>query len=205
LALRFRRLLPSALEERLHLGTSSPAVPPLPPDVFRTEDIFQTCNDFYGGQLGLRGAWQRGCWSVAATGKIALGDTHQRTRIDGTLLTNDFTQLTQLQAFPGGYLALPTNIGGHSRDAFAVLPQADVQVGWTPRAGLRLFLGYSFLYVSSVARPGDPIDRVINPTQGPGFSGSPNTALNGPPRPTFPGRDSDFWAQGLNIGVEFRY
>jgi hypothetical protein len=54
-----------------------------------------------------------------------------------------------------------------------------------------------------VVRPGDQIDRVVNPTQLPLSAAA--SQLIGPARPVPVLRDTDFWAQGINFGVEFRY
>jgi hypothetical protein len=67
---------------------------------------------------------------------------------------------------------------------------------------VRLTFGYQFLYWSRVARPGEQIDRVINPTQIPVFGGN---QLLGPARPEPLFTTTDFWAQGLNLGLEVRF
>jgi hypothetical protein len=64
-------------------------------------------------------------------------------------------------------------------------------------------VGYSFLYLSSVVRPGDQIDRVLNVTRIPNFV--PGAVPSGPLRPMPLIHDTDFWAQGINFGVEFRF
>ena len=66
-------------------------------------------------------------------------------------------------------------------------------------------MGYQFLYINNVARPGEQIDRVINTSQGPAFTGDPSQTLVGPARPMYLGAQSDFWAQGARVGLEFRY
>jgi hypothetical protein len=70
-------------------------------------------------------------------------------------------------------------------------------------ANVRARVGYTFLYVSSVVRPGDQIDRAINPHQVPidqdfGLPGGPN-------RPAPELRATQFWAQGINFGLEFTF
>jgi hypothetical protein len=59
-------------------------------------------------------------------------------------------------------------------------------------------LGYSFLYWNDVVLAANQIDLQVNPTQ-----------LPGPPvgelRPLFQFQRTDFWAMGLNFGVEYRY
>jgi hypothetical protein len=65
-------------------------------------------------------------------------------------------------------------------------------------------MGYSFLYWSNVWRAGDQIDRVVDVTQIPNFA-PPDVQPTGFARPGVPFRTSDFWAQGLNFGVEFTW
>jgi hypothetical protein len=193
-----------ALHERLEFSTSSPALN-LPNSLFRTLDEFRTSNDFYGGQLGARAELCWGCWSVQAAGKVAVGVNHQVTRIKGVLLTNDFTNQQVLQLFQGGYFALPTNIGTFDRDEFCVVPELNLSLAWQPDDHFRLFVGYTFLYLDNVARPGDQIDRSLNPSQAPAINGNPGLQPFGPARPVFLGRDADVWVSGLSVGLEVRY
>ena len=193
------------IDERLHFTTVSTNVPPQTADIFTTSDRFTTENDFYGGQIGVRARYRWNNIGLQAATKIALGSMHEVTHIRGNLLTNDFTNIGPVQAFPGGYLALPTNIGDYSRDQFAAVPEINLGVDYLMGDHVRLFAGYTFLYVSSVARPGDEIDSVINPTQGPGFTGVAPSPLMGAARPTFLGKDSSFFAQGINLGLEISY
>ena len=105
---------------------------------------------------------------------------------------------------PGGFFALSTNSGHFTRDEFAVLPEVNVNLGYQLTSRARACVGYSFLYLSNVVRLGDQIDRNINTTQGPPFLGAGAT-LQGQPVPAPQLRSSDFWAQGFNVGLEFRY
>jgi hypothetical protein len=169
--------------------------------LFSVVDHFETRNNFYGGQVGARAEWQSGRWFVNVLGKVALGDTHQDVRINGTttITAPGAAPITQ----PGGLLALPTNSGNFSRDAFSVVPEIGINVGRQLNDHLRVFAGYTFLYWSNVARPGDQIDLGVNPTQLPTAAGP--GALLGPARPAFTFHESSFWAQGINIGMEFRW
>jgi len=193
------------LREDFSFTTSSPNVAPRPPDVFQTKDQFETTNNFYGGQVGVRARSSWGAWTFSGTARLALGAMVQSVAIDGFLLTNDFNGFGEPQKFPGGYFAQPTNIGSHSRTAFAVVPEIGLNVGYEVTDWMTLFLGYTFLYTNSVARPGNHIDRGLNPTQNASFGGSPPTPLVGPARPAFRFQGSSFWAQGLNGGVAFRF
>jgi hypothetical protein len=163
--------------------TLLPTAPPpfVPGQTINVVDRFETRNNFYGGQIGARGEWWRGRWFVNALGTVALGDTHQEVRISGSTTFTDpgFAPVRQ----SGGLLALPTNIGSYSRDQFSVVPEVGINVGRQLTDHVRVYAGYSFIYWSSVVRPGDQIDFGVNPTQLPTVAGA--GTLVGPARPAF--------------------
>jgi hypothetical protein len=154
---------------------------------------FETHNNFHGGELGLDAEFRHCCWYVDLLAKVALGGNRETVEINGN--TTVAGHLTQ----PGGFLALPTNIGTFHRDRFAVVPEIGVRFGYQVTDHMRAFLGYTFLYWDNVVRPGNQVDLTVNPSQ------LPPGKLVGPARPAFAFQDSDFWAQGLDFGVEFRY
>jgi hypothetical protein len=162
---------------------------------------FATENDFYGAQLGVDAAyWWRGFFFDAMC-KLALGVTHETATIAGNTLVN--TAYGGQFGFPFGGLALPTNIGSYSRNIFTVVPEVGLTLGYQITRNLVATAGYSFLFTSRAVRPGDIIDTGYNPTVG--RNAVFGTPVVGPPRPTFPGMDSNFWAQGLNLGLELRF
>lgn len=187
--------------------------------IFNAQDQFKTTNNFYGGQIGIRAEYQVERFFVRATAKVALGDMHQIVDISGATQTQDvgFYRFglgfanAPMQNIAGGIFAQPTNIGTHTRDVFAVAPEATTNLGYKLTRWARVMFGYNVLYLSSVARPGDQIDRVINPTRtayAAAFNAnSPNLAipLVGPANPAVTFRDSSFWAQGVNVGLEVSY
>jgi hypothetical protein len=165
-------------------------------------DSFGTRNQFMGGQVGTEIEFRHGCWSLDLKGKIAVGDTHETVNINGgqLLVSNAGGSAT----FQGGLLALPSNIGRHTRDEFGVVPELGVQLGYYFTEHFRVFVGYSFLYWSNVLRAGDQIDRVIDVTQIPNFN-APGVIPAGQTRPAVLFRDTGFWAQGLNVGLEWHF
>jgi hypothetical protein len=179
-----------------------PTLPNVGGTTFAVLDAFDTANRFYGGQLGLRGRVYRGRLFAVFNGSAALGGVDEIVNIKG------FTVITPPGGSPvlnsGGLLALPTNIGRHTQSHFAVLPQAGLDVGYRLTSFLYASVGYRFLYLSNVVRPGDQIDRAVNPTQLPGIGAT--TGLVGPARPAFTAfHESSFWAQGLQFGLELRF
>ena len=193
------------LRESYTITTSSPYNPPNPTDIWNTTDSFDARNRFYGLQVGARAVYDQGPWVGSVIGKLALGTMQQRVSVSGSLETNDYNNYGPTQTFSGAYFALPTNSGDHSRDTFAVVPEVALNLGYrlTPQA--TVYVGYSFLYASNVARPGDQINRNINPTQTVAYGNDPPVTPVGPAQPTFNFNTTDFWAQTLSIGFAYRF
>jgi hypothetical protein len=161
-------------------------------------DSFNTSNNFYGGQLGTMLTLKRGPWSIDVKTKVALGSTNQSVHISGSEVDTSLNTGAQVR-FNSGLLALPTNSGRFGRNVFSVVPEVGVNIGYQVCENLRLFVGYDFLFWSNVARPGAQIDTTLNTTQQSGGT------LVGPARPAFAFHNSDYWAQGINFGLELRY
>jgi hypothetical protein len=171
----------------------------IPQTSFVVQDRFRTANDFYGGQLGLQLVVRSGPLSLELQGKAALGITHQSVTIEGSTLATVAGAAPALGA--GGLLALPTNIGFFTRDRFTFVPETTVNLGYQITSRVRGFVGYNFLYWSSVVRPGPQVDLGVNPN----FLPPPVTPASGPARPVFLGAGTDLWVQGVNAGLEFTY
>jgi hypothetical protein len=178
-----------------------PNVPSIGGTTFVIQDRFHTSNRFYGGQVGARGEVRRGRFFADFNSAIALGGVDEVVNIRGiTVITPPGSAAT---ATAGGLLALPTNSGRHTRSRFAVAPEAGLDIGYQVTERIAVSIGYDFLYLSNAVRPGDQIDRVLNPTQIPvnGTTGG----LAGAPRPAFTFHETDFWAQGIRFGASFRF
>ena len=167
-------------------------------------DQIDAHNEFHGGQFGLMADAHRGSFYVEITGKAAIGTNFEMVRIDGAthLITANYP-IPLYQSWHGGVYAQGTNIGRYVRSQFAVVPEGTFKVGLKTGDRGRFYIGYNFLYMSDVVRPGDQIDRTINPNQIPLIArGVPFT---GPERPVPMLIRSDYWTQGLVIGFEARF
>ena len=193
------------LRETYTFTTSSPNLAPYPAGEWDTTDRFETTNSFYGLQGGLRARYDQGAFFGTGTAKVALGAMNQAVDISGSLVTDEFTNYGAAQSFAGGYFALPSNIGNRSRTAFAAVPEVAFSIGYRISPAASIVLGYSFLYASNVARPGNQIDRTINTTQSVAYTENPNPIASGPARPSFEYNDSAFWAQSLSLGLAYRF
>ncbi len=165
-------------------------------------DDFHTLNQFYGGQVGAQAGlvWWR--FTLRATGKIALGSMREEAIVSGS--TSATSPLIGSQTVNGGVLAAPSNIGTYARGVLAFLPEGNLNCSLEITPQIRLTLGYTFLYVSNVARPGELIDLGVNRTNLPS-SQTFNPAAGGPQRPGFSFQGTDFWAQGINAGIWLRF
>ncbi len=170
---------------------------------FVIADRFAPRNQFFGGEVGALGEYfvtER--LSVGGEVKLAVGSTHEVVETDGTTIRT--LRTGTVQTMTGGLLALPSNSGHHSKNQFGLVPEGLLNVSYRVTSRIRLSLGYDFLYWDEVVRPGDQIPRVIDPSQVPLFRGFGFTRTT-PEQPLPMLKQSDFWAQGISAGLEFRW
>ncbi len=164
-------------------------------------DRFDTRNQFYGGQVGLNAEWRSGRWSVDARFKFALGGTNQSVDVEGRQRVIQPNGATQ--NFVGGLYALSSNIGLQSQTRLSFVPEVGLKIGYDITDNIRVFIGYDLIYWSTVVRPGDQIDQSLDTNL------IPNAGVVQPianqVRPRVPFHQSNFWAQGVNAGLEFKY
>jgi hypothetical protein len=158
-------------------------------------DHLHANDQFYGGQVGLRGERDFGRWRLSLAGEVAPGATVTTLRVYGDQIHQTPLEKTIV---PFGLAAQPSNTGLFSNTDFDIVSQLTVNVEYRLTQRLRAFAGYTFLLWANTIRAGDQIDLVVNPTL---TSGAPQ----GPARPAVPFRSDTFWAQGVNMGVEFTW
>lgn len=163
-------------------------------------DSFTTHNHFYGGQIGTSATADLDRLTFRAAAKIALGDIDESAGVSGG--TRFVSPTGASQSFPGGILTAPSNIGQYHRNRFAVLPEGEIGIGYHFTHYFRAYVAYNVLILTDAVRPANVIDPTIN------FGHIPNAIVTNPstaarPAPVF--GESDFWAQGINVGLEFRY
>jgi hypothetical protein len=163
-------------------------------------DRFKTTNNFFGGQLGGRLTWTTGPFSIESVTKLGLGGTTERTEISGG--TSVVNGSGAVSSAPGGILATTANIGSYSQSKFSFVPEQDLNLNLAITPYISARLGYSFIYWTNVVRPGDQITRVVSPTLVPSDAAY---ATGGPNEPGNLFHTTGYWAQGLNIGLDFHF
>lgn len=149
-------------------------------------DRFSTRNQFNGGQVGAQVQYWYGRLLVGGTAKVALGDTYETVTVGGT--TTVFPVNGAPVPLSGGNFATLQS-GRYATNHFAVAPEARLTLGYQVTPCLRAQVGYDFLFLSSVARPGNQIDNTFD----------------GATHPLVPMTSSSFWAQGLTLGLQFNF
>ncbi len=188
------------VRENIRVNTFNPLVGVPVGSTIAIRDRFRTTNDFYGGQFGADYEYRWDKWSVGVRSSVALGSSRERLSVAGSQVVT--VAGAAPQAVNGGLLALNSNSGHRRDDRFAVVPETTLRVGYQFSERIKLTAGYDFLYWSNVIRPGDQIDRVLDVNRIPNFRTA--TPINDVrPAPLF--NTTDFWAQGINLGAEYRW
>lgn len=149
----------------------------------QVSDRFRSVNDFHGPQVGVAGShrlFDRLTFTTRLS--LAMGVTLSDVRLSGS-------SVSPLGSSSVGLLVGGTNAGTYTRTEFAVIPAADARFGYDITDWLRLSVGYNFTYWSSVRRAGDQIDRTVGAFGRPAYRDDP----------------TDYWVQGVLLGVEVRY
>jgi hypothetical protein len=194
-----------SIEEAFARTPGSPMTIGTPAIAGNVTDLFHTHDMFNGGQIGIDANYQLGRWSVEGRATVAFGDLEQVADINGAQ-TLHFAN-GAVGNYYGGLLALPgANIGVFHHSQFSVLPEATLNLGYQVTSHLRLFIGYDFLFLGNTLRPGGAIDTRIDASRIPNFPLPGNPAiLPGAPRPGPYFTTSDFFAQGINFGMQFKW
>jgi len=160
-------------------------------------DIIGVQNRFYGAQAGASADICLGC-GVFLDGwfKLAIGDMHEDMNLQGFTTTSS-------GILPGGNLVGPANNGNHyTFDRICFVPELALNLGYQPCHWLRLYVGYTNMYISSLARA---TQQTVT-TSTTATVTINNTAVGSSViAPAFQAHDTDMWVQGINVGIEFRW
>lgn len=167
-----------------------------------TLDVVRTHNQFYGYQFGLAsrfGACQKGLGLDTAF-KFGFGGVRQQAVLFGSNTIANPGQAPTTEA--AGLYVRPANIGNFARDEFAAMTDLKLNLTYNFNPRAQVFFGYSLFWLSSVARPGEIINPVINASQVRFLQGTTPSPVVAP---VFRWNTNDYWVQGLNFGAQLAY
>lgn len=193
-----------ASRSTLQMGATAPFDGKLyaDPATIEVQDGFRCENRFYGGQVGFNFDVRKGRWIFGMVSKSAFGVMNEEITITGVSNLNDPTRGIASQVV-GGLYANTSNIGRYRNDEFAYVQEVTTSLGYAWTSWLSTSIGYNFLYVSSLARPGRQFTTVVNPAVVPTSPTYGFGSAVAVPSPLF--TQDDYWLQGVNFGVQMRY
>jgi len=159
-------------------------------------DVFRTNNQFHGGEFGFITALHQNRWSFEWRTKLALGNMRQVVERRGWSTITDTVNTTTTET---GFLVQNTNRGRHVRDDFCLIPEIGFDIGLQMTPQWKALVGYTLVYVSQAAQPGEFVDLGINRVLAGGGTS------NAGDRPAYVSQDTDFYAHGLTAGFEFKF
>ncbi len=182
------------LDESLNISESLVGLGAATGFTFASNDGFRVQNSFNAVQVGFDAERRFGRWFLDLKTKVALGDVTERADLSGST-TSAFNGAT---TFVGnGGLLTADRVGSYRQSRFAVSPEVGLNIGYNLTEHVRAFVGYDYIYLSNVARAGDQVNLNVNPNR---FLGG-----GGPANSPFIFHSTDYWAQGVNFGLEFRW
>jgi hypothetical protein len=151
------------------------------------DDAIGTRNQFYAGQIGTRTTFTYGKLSLVASGAIQAGVNHESIdRLGNTSFGGT--------SMPGGFLVQTSNAGRQTTDKFAVGLPSRLVLGYQVTQNLNAFIGYDFVYITNVVRPGNQTDLSFQ-------SNANGTTV----RPVGGFNQTDFWANSLLAGIAVKF
>jgi len=149
----------------------------------------------------LRVNWTPGRWMMSLTGRLGVGAVYQKVTVDGQTTVSGLG--APVDPIRAGLLSAGGQVSRNSRFELSFAPEVSLKVGYRVTDHISVTAGYQYLYLTNVARPGQQIQRGINPTQIP--SGQNFGAAGGPGNPAVNIQSTDFWMHGLTAGVMFSF
>jgi len=186
------------IAENLVINTFTQTQPDNLPSL-AVQDVFATQNEYNAGHVGLLGDYRRGQWGLELLARFGFGNMRQTVSINGSTTTVDANGGTSTRA--SGLLAQLTNSGVYTQDTFSFMNDAGVKLAYYPTERLKLTVGYSLMYWSSVVRPGQEIDLSVDSRL---FTGNVTGGAT-PTHPAFAFDPTHFVVHGLTAGLELRF
>ncbi|MEM6690710.1 MAG: BBP7 family outer membrane beta-barrel protein [Planctomycetota bacterium] len=125
---------------------------------FTFNDIFETENEFNGGQIGFESVISRGRWLATSLTKVHIGNLNSTLtqRGDRTVSVPGGATLSEASGVLAGEAITL------ERDEFTFVPEANFKLAYLLRPGVSVSVGYSFLYFDDVTLAANSIDRIVD-------------------------------------------
>ncbi len=165
------------------------------------QDKYSTSNQFYGWLIGGRQSAHYNAFTFGVAEKVGIGTMNQQIKLDGSsTLAGPYPAP---QTTGGAFFTTGFNSGSYTQNSFAATFEVATNLNIQVTECLSFNLGYNFLYVTDVVRPGNQLSTNINSARIP--IGQNYGANFGQVSSGVPFNTSSYYAQGLNFGVACGY
>jgi hypothetical protein len=149
-------------------------------------DLCETKNEYHAATVGAAMRMRRNGWLWEVMGKIGLGNMQETVTVAGTTTTT--VPGADPVVVQSGLLAQGVVLGTFSQDKFCASPELNLKVVYQLNRCIDVSCGYTFLYYTNLAQPGEQIDDslLVPPV---------NTEI----------RDAEFWMHAFQAGVAVRF
>ena len=187
-----------SLDEALRFRQTSKNLPGVgvANSIFSLAEDYETDDRLYLGQVGAEYQTRFGPLTADLTAKVAAGPVEEHLTASATSRVITPTGAVTTTIGRGLYVE-PGDAGSFRTWRVAVVPEADLHVGYDFNNYIRLTVGYTFLYASNVIRPGDQVNENVN------VPAAAGAAIRRAPPPDF--NQTNFWAQGFDAGLLFSF
>ena len=146
--------------------------------------------EWFVGTLVGRHDHESGLWERAGKSRLSAAARQSFPPADRGLPRN--------RRRPSPTRATSTNI---YQSPFAIVPELDLNLAFAITPHLTARIGYTFIYWSSVLRPGDQINSTVSPQLIP--SEFPRTGTSGPNQPQYQDQHDELLGTGAQRGARF--
>jgi hypothetical protein len=168
-----------------YLGEDSTVAIEVPTTGFgllRYNDRADTKNQFHGGQIGLGVRYKLDGWIFDSRVKLAMGSAITQGELIGS--SRALLEYSTGKSQSRQQLAQLLEQDSH----FALMPSFNFRLSRQLTEHGRMYFGYEFLYLNKIARP----DVILG-------------EANAPQSANWTRGTTDYWLQGITLGMEWRY
>lgn len=171
----------------------------VPGTTFILEDRIATSNEFHGIEFGGNWMWQSDRWTWEVQPTLAVGEVRRQIELDGSTrtLVPGLADTTK----DGGFLVRADDIGRFEDREVAILPQVRANIAYCLGCNWKFNVGYNFMYVNNVFRPGNFINTTLAGSQ---LGQAPPVGVLGGNQ-IRDRRDSDVFLHGLSLGLTYNF
>jgi hypothetical protein len=154
-------------------------------------------NNIHAFDVGFAGEFRSGPWVLSWLAKGAVG--RNLATVDTFASTTGVVGGVPVNFTNAGLLLQQSDVGHIDHERYVFIPEVNVRLAYDITPNVRASLGYTFLSVNGIARPGEQVP--VNIPQGSLPPVVPSDLTSPRAKPT----TTVLWAQGIDLGLEIQF